>query len=78
MNPEGNNEDRYVIKYSVYKVFQSEELLERIREWIPIMDKITTEAYHLLNLHILRLCEESKPIPELSSNYLQQLSINFP
>jgi hypothetical protein len=61
-----------IIKCSAKKFCLTEEWLNKIQEEVVKINRITTEAYHLLNIHIRRLIEEKKEIPKLEKNYLIQ------
>jgi len=62
----------YTIKYSLEKICSSSTFLKYIRHYVPVVSKIVTEGYHLLNLHILRLLEDGRDIPPLSEEYMMQ------
>jgi len=49
-----------IIKCSAKKFCLTEEWLNKIQEEVVKINRITTEAYHLLNIHIRRLIEEKK------------------
>ena len=61
-----------ILKCSAKKFCHTEEWLEKIQEVVTSVNKITTEAYHLLNLHVRRLIQENKKIQKLEKNYLIQ------
>ena len=61
-----------IIKCSLKKFCKREDLTQRIQESVEKVNRITTEAYHLLNLHVRRLLDAKEPIPKLESNYLRQ------
>src|SRR5690349_7176075 len=58
------------VKMSLKKFCQSQKLVETIQEYVQAVDRIVTEAYHLLYLHVLRLLNEKKEVPPLTGNYL--------
>jgi len=58
------------IKYSLRAICKEGDLMTRILENVSLVDRIITEGYHLLNLHILRLLGDVRDIPPLTAEYL--------
>ena len=69
---EEEESSRYVIKYSINKIFTSDDLKKKLSHALLIVDEIITETYHLLVLHILRLCKNNQSIPPLNRRYVRK------
>jgi len=68
-----DDDDCKTVKCSLRKLCREDKKwIELIQEKVVEMDKIVTEAYHLLNLHVRRLLEEGSSIPPLKANYLRE------
>jgi hypothetical protein len=47
-------------------------LIQVIQDAVNRMNRIVTEAYHLLNLHVRRLLEGKRPIPVMNDTWLRK------
>jgi len=51
---------------------ENEFLVDKVQDAVERMNRITTEAYHLLNLHIRRLIEEGEELPSVTSTWIKR------
>ena len=63
-----NEEKELSLKSSLREFFKNNnELILVVQDAIVRMNRIVTETYHLINLHIRRLIEEKKVISNLTT-----------
>ncbi len=66
-------EDKYtIIKCSLQEFCIDVKWMNVIQDAVERANRIVTEGYHLLNLHVRRLIEEEKDIPKLDEKYIIQ------
>jgi hypothetical protein len=66
-------ESNLVVKSSLQRFFKNNKtIITAVQSTVTRMNKIMTEAYHLLNVHVRRLLEDNLPLPDMNSKWLRQ------
>ncbi|CAH6420741.1 Hypothetical protein UVM_LOCUS231 [uncultured virus] len=69
------NSCRMVVKRALGTICRDVVVLETLSDAALRMDRIVTETYQLLNLHVRRLLEAGLEVPPLDKNYLQKFAL---
>ena len=60
------------VKCSLWRLFREQKgIILALQDAVDRMNRIVTEAYHLLNLHVRRLLEGKMPIPVMNKTWLR-------
>lgn len=70
----------FTLKQSLGKICPNLNLLEKIQEVVINVDEIITRTYEVLNLHILRLIQNSLLIPDIDQSFITKIinAVTYP
>ena len=66
---------RMVVKRALATICRDSVVLDTLSDAALRMDRIVTETYQLLNLHVRRLMEAGLEVPPLDANYLNKFAL---